>query len=151
MNKEHRKLWEVWEVWGHTNALYTQWCAQQEVNPYRQLVLYTINGHAAITQRRIADRTGLSKQTVATVMRALKEEGLVTLSAGTEDRREKYVRLTDAGVSYVNHTLGPLYALEDHVFDLLGAERIQQMMDAVSLFNTVFEKEMEAMHDKAQQ
>ena len=148
MNKEHRKLWEVW---GQTNALYTQWCAQQEVNPYRQLVLYTINGQTAITQRRIADRTGLSKQTVATVMRALKEEGLVTLSAGTEDRREKYVRLTDAGVSYVNHTLGPLYALEDRVFDLLGAERIQQMMDAVSLFNTVFEKEMEALHDEAQQ
>ncbi len=147
MNKDTRKLWEVW---GQTNALYTQWCAAQNVNYYRQLVLYALEAHAPTTQKKIADDTGLSKQTVATVMRALKTEGLVDLSAGSGDRREKTVRLTEAGTEYAKNALGSLHALEDRVFEILGEDRIRQMLDAVSLFNTVFQKEMEAAHDAGQ-
>ena len=142
MKSSNRKLWEVW---GQTNALYTQWCAERELNYYRQLVLYALDAHAPTTQKRIADDTGLSKQTVSTVMRALKAEGLVVLSAGRNDGREKTVRLTEAGAAYTRRVLGPLYALEERVFDIMGAERMKQMLDAVSLFNTVFEKEMEAL------
>lgn len=140
MKQENRKLWEVW---GQTNALYTQWCAKENVNFYRQLVLYALASHAPTTQKKIADYTGLSKQTVATVMRALKSEGLVSLSAGSRDRREKAVRLTEAGTLYAERVLGPLYALENRVFRIMGEDRIRQMLDAVSLFNAVFEKEMQ--------
>ena len=83
-------------------------------------------------------------------MRALKAEGLVDLSADSGDRREKTVRLTEAGTEYAENALAPLHALEDRVFELLGEDRIRQMLDAVSLFNTVFEKEMEAAHDAKQ-
>lgn len=76
MKNNNRRLWEIW---GRTNALYTQWCARQNVNFYRQLVLYALAAHEPTTQKRIADDAGLSKQTVATVMRALKAEGLVVL------------------------------------------------------------------------
>lgn len=144
MNQNIRRLWEVW---GQTNALYTRWCAEQNVNYYRQMVLYALETHAPTTQKKIADDTGLSKQTVATVMRALKAEGLVDLSTGGGDRREKNVRLTEAGTKYAENALGSLHALEDRVFELLGEDRIRQMLGAVSLFNTVFEKEMEAAHD----
>ncbi len=82
----------MWEAWGRTNALYTAWCAERGHNPYRLLVLYAVNGSGRTTQKKIADYTGLSKQTV---MRSLKEEGLVLLSAGEQDRREKYVQLTE--------------------------------------------------------
>lgn len=138
----------MWESWGRTNALYTEWCSERSINPYQHFVLYAINGHEPTTQKKIADYTGLSKQTVGTVMRSLKKEGLVTLSEGDEDRREKYVRLTEKGACYVRKTLGPLYELEGRVFDILGKERMKQMMDAISLFNTVFEKEMEDTHDE---
>ena len=147
MKKENRRLWEVW---GQTNALYTRWCAKQNVNFYRQLVLYALASHEPTTQREIADLAGLSRQTVATVMRALKAEGLVVLSADSVDRREKTVRLTEAGALYADRTLGPLYELESRVFDLMGENRIGQMLDAVSLFNTVFEKEMEELRDERQ-
>ena len=140
-----------WKVWSQTNALYTEWCAERNYNPYRLLVLYAVNSHEPITQKQIADRTGLSKQTVATVMRGLKEEDYVTLSAGTEDRREKYVRLTEKGSACATEMLAPLYALESRVFNAMGGERIRQMMDAVSLFNTVFEKEMKVSRDETKQ
>lgn len=138
---------ELWEAWGKTNALYTQWCSRQGMNSYRQLVLYAINGHEPTTQKQIADCTGLSKQTVSTVMRDLKSEGLAVLSESEGDRREKYVHLTEKGTYYVQETLGPLYAMERRVYEILGSERMKQLMDGISLFNLVFEKEMGQNYD----
>ena len=134
---------KLWEVWGRTNALYTAWCAEQGQNQYQLFVLYALDAHEPITQKKIADRTGLSKQTVSTVMRGLKAEGLVSLCAGETDRREKAVRLTPEGKQYAARELAPLIQLEQRVFDVVGAERMKQMTDAITLFNLVFEKEME--------
>ena len=133
---------EMWEAWGRTNALYTAWCAAAGENQCRLFVLYALNAHEPVTQKSIADSTGLSKQTVSTVMRALKAEGLVALQSETTDRREKSVRLTERGKKYADETLAPLYALEKRVSELVGAERMKQMNDAIALFNLVFEKEM---------
>ena len=147
MKNANRRLWELW---GQTNALYTQWCSGRNVNYYRQLVLYALDSHEPVTQRQISDHTGLSRQTVATVMRALKAEGVVALSSANKDRREKYVRLTGEGKRYADKTLHGLYELERRVFEMMGEERVKQMLDAVSLFNTVFEKELEGMQDEQQ-
>ena len=125
-----------------------QWCARQNVNFYRQLVLYALAAHEPTTQKRIADDAGLSKQTVATVMRALKAERLVVLSKSGSDRREKVVRLTEEGRIHAEQVLGSLYALEERVFEVMGEKRICQMMDAVSLFNTVFEKQLEVLDEE---
>lgn len=134
---------KLWEVWGRTNALYTAWCAEQGQNQYRLIVLYALDAHEPITQKEIADYTGLSKQTVSTVMRGLKAEELVSLCTGETDRREKAVRLTPEGKQYAAKELAPLIRLEQRVFDVVGAERMKQMTDAIALFNLVFEKEME--------
>lgn len=76
-------------------------------------------------------------------MRALKAEGLVSLQAGESDRREKKVCLTPEGARYAVEPLSPLHTLEQRAFDIMGAERMKQMTDAIALFNLVFEKEME--------
>ena len=134
---------EMWAAWGRTNALYTVWCSAAGLNPYRLFVLYAINAHESVTQKGIADYTGLSKQTVSTVMRGLKAEGYVTLDAGESDRREKNVRLTPRGKAYAEELLAPLYRLEQRVFDLMGADRMKQLSDSIDLFNIIFEREME--------
>lgn len=40
-------------------------------------------------------------------------------------------------------TLGGLYELAERVFGKMGHERMKQLLDAVALFNTAFEKEMD--------
>lgn len=134
---------QMWEAWGRTNALYTAWCAAAGENPYRLFVLYALDAHEPVTQKKIADCTGLSKQTVSTVMRALKQEGYVSLGTEGPDRREKQARLTPAGKDYAALVLSPLYALERRVFELMGAERMKQLSDAITLFNLIFEQELE--------
>ena len=134
---------KLWEAWGRANALYTAWAAERGINSCQLFVLYAIDGHDGITQKRIAEVTGLSKQTVNTVIRALKERDYLALSAGEGDRREKLVRLTPSGQAYSAKLLAPLYTLENGVVELIGMERIREMMNNIQLFNTVFEKEME--------
>ncbi len=134
----------MWEAWGRTNALYTAWCTGAGHNPYRMLVLYAIDEHEPITQKSIADRTGLSKQTVSTVMRPLRDEGYVTLSTVETDRREKRVEFTQKGREYACELLSPLYEIERRVFEAVGAERVKRMSEAIELFNTAFENEMES-------
>ncbi|MGP1458896.1 MAG: hypothetical protein ACTTKL_06275 [Treponema sp.] len=63
-----------------------------------------------------------------------------TLAAGSGDRREKLVSLIDMGRAYTVELLRPLYKLESAVFDVLGRDRVKQMVDALALFNMVFEK-----------
>ena len=122
---------KFWEVWGRSDALYNRWAAAHGVNNYRLFVLYVLDNHPGATQKAISDHAGLPKQTVNTVIRALRTEG--------------YVTLTPAGQAYARELLEPLYALEDAVFARMGDARVQEMMDAIALFNMIFEKETETI------
>lgn len=62
--------------------------------------------------------------------------------SSSKDKREKYVVLTDEGKAYSKPILEPLYKLEENVFKVMGIERAQQMIDAITIFNLLFEKEM---------
>lgn len=134
---------KFWESWGQANALYARWADDHGINYYLLFVLYALDGQQAMTQRKICDCTGLTKQTVNSVIRSLKGQGYVLLAPGQEDRREKQVALTEKGVAYSQGVLAPLHELERTVLALMGSKRVQQMIQNITLFNTVFEKEME--------
>ncbi len=134
---------KFWEVWGQANGLYSSWAASKNINYYLLFVLYALEGQKAMTQKRICICTGLTKQTVNSVIRSLKEEGYVELAPGLLDRREKQVILTGKGIAYASEFLTPLRELEHRVLKIMGSDRVQQMVDNIALFNTVFEKEME--------
>ena len=128
---------KFWEVWGRSDALYNRWAAAHGVNNYRLFVLYVLDNHPGATQNAAKDYSG------AEIMRTLRDEGYVTLSPASGDRREKNASLTPAGQTYARALLEPLYALEDAVFARMGDARVQEMMDAIALFNMLFEKETE--------
>ncbi len=140
MTHDDKKLWGAW---GQANALYSAWAAAKGVNYYLLFVLYALDGEGKMTQKKICDQTGLTKQTVNSVVRLLRMKELVALSSGTGDRREKVVALTGEGAAYAKELLAPLYDLERAVLSLMGEERVRELVEAISLYNTVFEKEME--------
>lgn len=133
---------KFWEVWGYSDSLYEKWAEERGENRVRLFVLYALDRQYSVTQKDIAEYTGLSKQTVHTVIRALKAEGYVTLESGnSSDKREKNVVMTESGHAYCKELLTPLYEVEKNVFDIMGADKIKQMIDSITLFNTLFEKE----------
>lgn len=133
---------KFWEVWGQSDALYEQWANDHGLNSTQLFVFYALDQREGITQKMLAEYTGIPKQTVNNAIRSLKADEYITLTAESNDRREKRVRLTEKGHAYSKELLIPLYALEERVFALMGAERVQQLIDSAVLFNTIFEKEM---------
>lgn len=95
------------------------------------------------TQKETCNCTGLTKQTVNSVIRFLKEDGYIELAPGLEDRREKKVILTKKGAAHSSELLTPLRELEHRVYQTMGSDRVQQMVDDITLFNTILQKEME--------
>ncbi len=140
MKSNERKFWEAW---GQTNALYLSWAARKGVNYYLLFVLYALDGQKSMTQKRICEYTGLTKQTVNGVIKSLTHKGYITISPRQGDRREKQLILTESGLAYSRDLLAPLYEMENTVFRLMGGDKVQQMIDGITLFNTVFEKEIE--------
>lgn len=133
---------KFWEVWGQTNALYSEYTASKKINYYVLFVLYTLDNHNCMTQKKICEYTGMTKQTVNSVIRELKNKEYITLSSGLEDKREKEVILTERGSKYAKEVLTPLYELESNVFNLIGKERVNKMIEILTLFNTVFENKL---------
>ena len=134
---------KFWGVWGQANGLYSSWAASKNINYYLLYVLYALEGQKAMTQKKICICTGLTKQTVNSVIRSLKEEGYVELVPGLEDRRERQIILTEKGEVYSRELIAPLRELEHRVLQIMGSDRAQQMVDDIALFNTLFETEME--------
>lgn len=134
---------KLWGIWGQTNRLYSSWAASKNINYYLLLVLYALEGQEAMTQKKICVCTGLTKQTVNSVIRSLKEEEYIALAPGCGDRREKQIILTEKGTAYTDALITPLRELEHRVYQIMGSGRVQQMVGDITLFNTVFEKEME--------
>ena len=100
-------------------------------------------GQSLPSVRSLASDLGINLHTVNKAYAVLRDEGYVTLSPASGDRREKNASLTPAGQTYARALLEPLYALEDTVFARMGDARVQEMMDAIALFNMIFEKETE--------
>ncbi len=134
---------KLWGVWGQANGLYSSWAASKDINYYLLLVLYALEGQKTMTQKKICICTGMAKQTVNSVIRSLKEDGYIELSPGIEDRREKQITLTEKGIAYSRELITPLRELEHRALQIMGDDRVRQMVDNITLFNTVFEKEME--------
>lgn len=139
MTTDEQKLWEVW---GQANGLYSAWAASKNINYYLMFVLYALEGQEAMTQKKICTCTGLTKQTVNSVIRSLKEQVYIELVPGSEDRREKQVTLTKKGAAYSSERITPLRELERRALQIMGNDRAQQMVDNIALFNTLLEKEM---------
>lgn len=133
---------KFWEVWGQSDALYEQWANAHGLNSTQLFVFYALDQREGITQKMLAEYTGIPKQTINNAIRTLKAESYLTLAAECNDRREKQVFLTEKGHAYSKELLIPLHELEERVFALMGAERVQQLIDSAMLFNTIFEKEM---------
>lgn len=134
---------KLWEIWGQANGLYSSWAASHNINYYLLFVLYALEGQETMTQKKICNCTGLTKQTVNSVIRSLKEEGYIELALSPEDRREKQITLTEKGAVYTGELLTPLRELERRVLRIMGSDRVRQMFDNTALFNAVLEKEME--------
>ena len=113
---------------------------QSDLTASQLLLLKHVAEHGQALPSAIARTIELKQATITVLINKLEEDGLVTRSRDTEDRRRVWVRLTDAGRSVLDRSPDLLQSRFEHGFDQLEEweqsmiittlERIASLLDA---------------------
>ena len=82
-----------------------------------------------MTQTDICRRTFQSKQTVNLIIKNLLAEGYVTVTELPENKRNKIVRMTEAGRAYCETIVRHITWAEDTAMSMFTAEEQKQLID----------------------
>lgn len=147
---EMSTAYEMYSAWSKGTVLYTRWADINHIGYPELMILYTLISGRQLTQKKITEEIGLVKATVNTVIRDLKNRGLVTLTASRNDKRRKYVSLTEEGKIYAEEIIRPLLEMEDRITRMIGNTRMEQTVATMELFNILFEKELQEKTEENQ-
>lgn len=116
-------------------ALYDKYAKQNGMLMNTLLVVnvlfYTKDG---LTQRDICERTFQSKQTVNLIIRNLLNEAYVTIEERKENKREKLVRMTDAGRVYCEKVVRHITWAENTAMSMFSPEEQKLLIDLSRTF-----------------
>ena len=128
------------------NSLYEYYARKNGLQGKSLLILtclyYTQDG---ITQNAICEKTYSTKQVVNAAMKAFKEKGYIYFEEQEKDRREKIVKLTKEGYSYVSKILDPLREVEEKAIGQLSSEQQKLFIEYYTIFNDNMKKNIEKL------
>lgn len=111
-------------------ALYDEYAKSNGILMKTFLVLNALfYAKDGLTQREICERTFQSKQTVSLIIKNLSDDGYVTLSENADDKRNKTVRMTDAGRSYAERPVRHITQAEDMAMSMFTPEEQKTLID----------------------
>lgn len=87
-----------------------------------------------LTQKDICRRTFQSKQTVNLIIQNLLKEAYVTVEERKENKREKLVKMTDAGRAYCEKVVRHITWAEDTAMSMFTPEEQKQLIDLSRTF-----------------
>lgn len=123
------------------DELYDIWAKHSGMKPSTVTVLYMLDQFSEMTQGGIAQMCLLPKQIIHTVVQELEQAGYLE-KVSVSGRKEKPLRLTEAGKRYTADKLGGLYRAEERAAAAMGAEQFAAMVEMTRKFTDSFEKEI---------
>ena len=131
-------------------ALYDEYAKSNGILMKTFLVLNALfYAKDGMTQKEICDRTFQSKQTVNLIIKNLSDDGYVTLSESAADKRNKTVRLTDAGRAYAEKPVRHITCAEDTAMSMFTPEEQMQLIDLSRRFTRNLEKLVKENDDQS--
>ena len=86
-------------------------------------------------QAEICERLSATKQTISAIIKKFLKLGYVSLTESEADRRNKIIRLTDAGVEYTKKIIPPAAEAEVDAMAELDGEDIAELVRITTLFS----------------
>jgi len=82
----------------------------------------------------LAERACLLLPSQTRIVQTLLEKGLVTRQADERDRRRQTVAITEAGAAIIEDKLGEAKAIAARIEDVIGKEKLAQLLDILEDF-----------------
>lgn len=114
--------------WLAFNRIYEQLATRNDLSFAELSVLLALEDHNyCATNRQPVQDTGLSKQTISSLVQKMVRNDLMSLTLNPNDKRSKLVRLTTRGQEWANQILGDVHRFETKTMSSLGAEKTRQL------------------------
>lgn len=91
-------------------------------------------------QADICERLSSTKQTISAIVKKFERKGYVLQTESETDRRNKIIRLTDAGKAYVEAIIPPAASAEIDAMAELSGEDIAALVRLTTLFSENMER-----------
>ena len=136
MTKENRKNAFLYRKFRDEQfALYDEYAKRHGMSMKTLLVVNVLfYAKEGMTQKEICQRTFHSKQTVNLIIKNLLADGYVTAAEMPEDKRNKIVRMTDAGRSYCEKVVRHITWAEDTAMSMFTPEEQTRLIDLSRAF-----------------
>lgn len=127
-----------------------RWMEKLGVGYNHFAVLYELanakNGQC--TQKMICDEWYLPKQTVFNICKEYREKGWIEFFESPNDKRERIMRLTEAGKQQAEPIYQATITLFDQAFKAFGKQKTAQLFALMREFSQVCEQEMSTFNAK---
>ena len=133
------------------NSLYEYYARKNGLQGKSLLILtclyYTRDG---ITQNIIREKTYSTKQVISAAIKTFKKKGYIYFEEQEKDRREKIIKLTKEGYSYVSKILDPLREAEEKALGKLSSEQQELFIEYYTIFNDNMKLNIEKLVSKGE-
>lgn len=98
-------------------------------------------------QAEICERLSATKQTVSAIIKKFLKQGYVSLTESVTDRRNKIIRLTDAGIAYTEKIIPPAAKAEIDAMAELSGEDMAELVRLTTIFSQQMKDRFEEMKE----
>lgn len=124
------------------NNSYQKWAQKNGINFYEYAVLAIMYLDDIDSQKELAEKIQMPKQTINNVILALKEKRYIELIPDEKDKRAKKIIFTEEGLNYAEKILNPLFELDKKIIIEMGKEKYNLLINSL---NEYTEKLMKAL------
>lgn len=143
--KIEQEIQTCFQIMQSMDTLYEAYARKNGLTYMSLYILETIYEKKGCTQKFISGATLYPKQTVNIVIRSFLEKGWVVLEQDAEDRRSKYIRLTEAGDAMAQRVIEPFWDAAADAFGELGAQERSLMIRTLKTFTDSFAEKVRAL------
>lgn len=141
MNEYQTLMLEYYELWGRMDDVYERWAKVRGISYTELLFLYTLwEAAQPITQRDLCRIWHLPKQTVNSILHALKKREIVVFKESSQDHRRKEILLTTPGKALAQNVIHELQTHELQVIQTIGISSMRAMLKETKRFLDAFEE-----------
>ena len=147
VSKEINELVNVYcRLRDRQHAVYSK-CAKRHDLTTNELFVLDILWFApeGCTQTDICERLSSNKQTIAAIITRFWKKGYIVYEEVMEDRRNKCIRLTDAGREYAGAIIPPAADAENLAMAELGLENLIELVNLTTRLTESMEKQFSSI------
>ncbi|MTV81520.1 MarR family winged helix-turn-helix transcriptional regulator [Secundilactobacillus folii] len=141
--EEYRKLRDA------QFSVFTMYAKEHDLTTKELFVLYILwfspNGRQ---QSQIRERLSATKQTISSIIKKLRHEGLAEITESQADHRQKLVRLTPEGSRFTKPIIVPAAEAEIEAMAELSEKDVMELVRITSLFSNNLKKQFHAVNKK---